>query len=79
MAGEGADVATCPREVAERVGDRPVFLSLPNAGSVAEVVEGEDGLFEGLTAGSKIVDMGSTRSSPREPGMRGPWGWTPIG
>ena len=38
MAGEGADVATCPREVAERVGDRLVFLSLPNAGSVAEVV-----------------------------------------
>lgn len=64
MAGEGAEVATCPREVAERVGDGLVFLSLPNAGSVAEVVEGEDGLFEGLTAGSKIVDMGSTAVEP---------------
>ena len=64
LAGEEAEVASCPHEVAERVGDGLIFLSLPNAGSVAEVVEGEDGLFEGLTAGSKVVDMGSTAVEP---------------
>ena len=84
LAGEGAEVATCPREVAERVGDGLVFLSLPNAGSVAEVVEGEDGLFEGLTAGSKIVDMGSTAVEPtrawheRALGMDSDWIDAPV-
>jgi 3-hydroxyisobutyrate dehydrogenase-like beta-hydroxyacid dehydrogenase len=60
LQGEGAVVASNPREVAERVGDGIVFLSLPNAGSVGEVVEGEDGLFNGLASGSKVIDMGST-------------------
>ena len=60
LAGEGADIASCPREVAQRVEDGLIFLSLPNAGSVTEVVEGEDGLFEGLSPGSKVIDMGST-------------------
>ena len=64
LAGEGAQVATSPREVAEWVGDGLIFLSLPNAGSVTEVVEGKDGLFEGLTAGSKVIDMGSTAVEP---------------
>jgi 3-hydroxyisobutyrate dehydrogenase-like beta-hydroxyacid dehydrogenase len=64
LAGEGAEIAPSPREVAQGVGDGLIFLSLPNAGSVAEVVEGEDGLFAGLTAGSKIVDMGSTAVEP---------------
>ena len=64
LAGEGADVASCPREVAEKVGSDLIFLSLPNAGSVTEVVEGKEGLFEGLTAGSKVVDRGSTAVEP---------------
>ena len=64
LAGEGADVASSPREVAQGVGDGLIFLSLPNAGSVAEVVEGEDGLFAGLASGSKVVDMGSTAVEP---------------
>ena len=64
LAGEGADVASCPREAAEKVGSDLIFLSLPNAGSVSEVVEGKEGLFEGLTAGSKVVDMGSTAVEP---------------
>jgi len=64
LQGEGADVSSCPREVAEQVGDGLIFLSLPNAGSVAEVVEGEDGLFAGLASGSKVVDMGSTAVEP---------------
>ena len=84
IAGEGAEVATCPREVAERVGDGLVFLSLPNAGCVAEVVEGEDGLFAGLTAGSKVIDMGSTAVEPtrawheRALGMDSDWIDAPV-
>ena len=84
LAGEGADVASSPREVAERVGDGLIFLSLPNAGSVAEVGEGEDGLFAGLTAGSKIVDMGSTAVEPtrawheRALGMDSDWIDAPV-
>lgn len=64
LAGEGADVVSCPREVAEKVGSDLIFLSLPNAGSVADVVEGADGLFAGLAPGSKVVDMGSTAVEP---------------
>ena len=64
LQGEGAEVASSPHEVAQRVGDGLIFLSLPNAGSVAEVVEGKDGLFTGLAAGSKVVDMGSTAVEP---------------
>ena len=64
LAGEGAEIASCPREVAQRVGVGLIFLSLPNADSVDEVVEGEDGLFAGLTAGSKVIDMGSTAVEP---------------
>jgi 3-hydroxyisobutyrate dehydrogenase-like beta-hydroxyacid dehydrogenase len=64
LAGEGAEVASNPREVTERVGDGLIFLSLPNAGSVTEVVEGEDGLLEGLSPGSKVIDMGSTAVEP---------------
>ena len=84
LQGEGADVASCPREVAERVGDDLIFLSLPNAGSVAEVVEGEDGLFEGLATGSKVVDMGSTAVEPtrawheRALGMDSDWIDAPV-
>ena len=64
LAGEGVEVASCPSEVADQVGDGLIFLSLPNADSVAEVVEGKDGLFAGLAAGSKVVDMGSTAVEP---------------
>ena len=84
LAGEGAEIAPSPREVAQGVGDGLIFLSLPNAGSVAEVVEGEDGLFAGLTAGSKIVDMGSTAVEPtrvwheRVLGMGSDWIDAPV-
>ena len=64
LAGEGAEIAPSPREVAQGVGDGLIFLSLPNAGSVTEVVEGGTGLFAGLAAGSKVVDMGSTAVEP---------------
>ena len=64
LAAEGADVSSSSREVTERVGEGLIFLSLPNAGSVSEVVEGKDGLFAGLTAGSKVIDMGSTAVEP---------------
>jgi 3-hydroxyisobutyrate dehydrogenase-like beta-hydroxyacid dehydrogenase len=84
LQGEGAVVASNPREVAEKVGSDLIFLSLPNAGSVSEVVEGKDGLFAGLTAGSKIVDMGSTAVEPtrawheRVLGMGSDWIDAPV-
>jgi 2-hydroxy-3-oxopropionate reductase len=84
LAGEGADFASCPREVAERVGDGLIFLSLPNAGSVTDVVEGEDGLFAGLATGSKVIDMGSTAVEPtrawheRALGMGSDWIDAPV-
>ena len=84
LAGEGAEVASCPREVAQRVGVGLIFLSLPNADSVDEVVEGEDGLFAGLTAGSKVIDMGSTAVEPtrawheRALGMDSDWIDAPV-
>jgi len=64
LAGEGAEIASSPCEVAQRIGDGLIFLSLPNADSVTEVVEGKDGLFTGLTSGSKVIDMGSTAVEP---------------
>ena len=64
LQGEGAVVASNPREVAQRVEDGLIFLSLPNAGSVTEVVEGGNGLFAGLASGSKVIDMGSTAVEP---------------
>ena len=84
LAGEGADVASSPREVAERVGAGLIFLSLPNAVSVAEVVEGQVGLFTGLTSGSKVIDMGSTAVEPtrawheRALGMDSDWIDAPV-
>ena len=64
LQGEGAVVASNPREVAQRVEDGLIFLSLPNAGSVTEVGEGGNGLFAGLASGSKVIDMGSTAVEP---------------
>ena len=64
LAGKGAEVASSPREVAEKVENGIIFLSLPNANSVAAVVEGGNGLFAGLAVGSKVVDMGSTAVEP---------------
>ena len=60
LEAEGAEIASSPLEVAQRTGDGLIFLSLPNANSVGEVVEGEDGLFNGLAPGSKVIDVGST-------------------
>ena len=40
LAGKGAEIASSPREVAEKVENGIIFLSLPNANSVAAVVEG---------------------------------------
>ena len=84
LAGEGAEIASNPREVAQLVVDGLIFLSLPNAGSVTEVVEGEDGLFAGLATGSKVIDMGSTAVEPtrawheRALGMDSDWIDAPV-
>ena len=64
LADKGAEIVSSPREVAEKVENGIIFLSLPNANSVAAVVEGGNGLFAGLAVGSKVVDMGSTAVEP---------------
>jgi 2-hydroxy-3-oxopropionate reductase len=56
----GAEVATNPREVAERSG--AIFTMLPGPPEVEEVVAGEGGLLQGAGEGSLIVD--TSTSSP---------------
>jgi 2-hydroxy-3-oxopropionate reductase len=55
IAGDGATVAGSPREVAESCD--VVVLMLPDSPQVEEIVEGEDGVLEGLKEGALIVDM----------------------
>ena len=55
VAGDGATVVESPREVAESCD--VVVLMLPDSPQVEEIVEGEDGVLEGLKEGALIVDM----------------------
>lgn len=55
IAGDGATVAGSPREVAESCD--LIVLMLPDSPQVEEVVEGEDGVLEGIREGSLVVDM----------------------
>ncbi len=55
IAGDGATVVESPREVAESCD--VVVLMLPDSPQVEEIVEGEDGVLEGLKEGALIVDM----------------------
>lgn len=54
------EAASCPREVAARVGGGVVVLMLPNAPAVQSVLDGADGLLAGLAPGALVVDMGSS-------------------
>jgi 2-hydroxy-3-oxopropionate reductase len=55
IAGDGSTVAESPKEVAESCD--LIVLMLPDSPQVEEVVEGEDGVLEGLEEGALIVDM----------------------
>ncbi|MCA1718924.1 MAG: 2-hydroxy-3-oxopropionate reductase [Actinobacteria bacterium] len=55
IADDGATVAESPKEVAESCD--VVVLMLPDSPQVEEIVEGEDGVLEGLKEGALIVDM----------------------
>ena len=55
LAGDGADIAKHPREVAER--SDIVVTMLPDSPQVEEVLAGEDGVFEGIGEGDLLVDM----------------------
>jgi 2-hydroxy-3-oxopropionate reductase len=55
IAGDGSTVAESPREAAESCD--LIVLMLPDSPQVEEVVEGEDGVLEGLKEGALIVDM----------------------
>ena len=52
---EGATVADTPREVAGQSGI--IITMLPDSPQVEEVLEGEDGVLEGIKEGALIVDM----------------------
>src|SRR3712207_9247926 len=58
--GGAAEVASSPREVAER--SDVTITMLPAPPDVKEVIMGEDGLLEGSKEGSLVVDMST--SSP---------------
>jgi 2-hydroxy-3-oxopropionate reductase len=51
----GASVANSPKEVAENADI--IITMLPDSPQVSEVVAGEEGVLEGITEGSLIVDM----------------------
>jgi 2-hydroxy-3-oxopropionate reductase len=52
---QGATVAESPREVAEN--SDVIITMLPDSPQVREVVTGEDGVLEGISEGSLLVDM----------------------
>ncbi len=55
LAGEGAEAATSPREVAER--SDVVVTMLPDSPDVEAVVLGEEGVIQGVTDGMLLIDM----------------------
>ena len=55
LAGDGAEAATSPREVAER--SDVVVTMLPDSPDVEAVVLGEEGVIEGVTDGMLLIDM----------------------
>jgi 2-hydroxy-3-oxopropionate reductase len=61
LAGMGAEPAWSPREVAGRAS--VIILMLPNSPHVRQVAAGPDGLLEGISRGSVIIDCSSI--SPR--------------
>jgi 3-hydroxyisobutyrate dehydrogenase-like beta-hydroxyacid dehydrogenase len=56
--GHGAKRGSSPRDVASQVDI--VLLSLPNSDIVDSVVEGKDGVLEGLAEGKLLVDMSTS-------------------
>jgi len=56
--GLGATIASSPKEVAQQAGI--VLLSLPNSDIVDGVVEGQDGVLDGLAEGKLLVDMSTS-------------------
>ena len=55
LAGKGAETAGSPKEVAEAC--NTVITMLPESPQVEEVVTGENGVLEGVTEGTLLVDM----------------------
>ena len=55
LAGDGAEVAGSPKEVAEQ--SDIIITMLPDSPQVEEVLAGEGGVFEGVREGALVVDM----------------------
>ncbi len=58
LAADGMTPADSPKAVAEAA--EAVILSLTDTPAVEKVIEGENGILEGVGAGSLIIDMGTT-------------------
>ncbi|MCI8660124.1 MAG: NAD(P)-dependent oxidoreductase [Lachnospiraceae bacterium] len=58
LSKEGAVLQKNPRQVA--VFSDVIITMLPNSGIVEEVMFGENGLYEGMSAGKIFIDMGSS-------------------
>jgi len=58
LTAEGAAAADTPAEIAERTDW--IFLSLPNAGVVEQVLFGPNGLIENVRPDQIVVDLGTT-------------------
>ncbi|MCM8533651.1 MAG: NAD(P)-dependent oxidoreductase [Lentisphaeraceae bacterium] len=56
----GVSIVESPQEVAELVKDGPIILMLSNIDAVKDVTEGANGLFQGLSKGACVIDMGSS-------------------
>src|SRR5918997_6361888 len=55
LGAQGAAVAASPREVAQN--SDVIITMLPDSPQVREVVTGEDGVLEGISEGSLLIDM----------------------
>ncbi|NOX99087.1 MAG: NAD(P)-dependent oxidoreductase [Verrucomicrobia bacterium] len=60
LASGGMTAASCPADVAEKVGDGIIVLCLTRTASVEDVMNGSEGLLAKVVAGSLVVDMGTT-------------------
>lgn len=57
LKGHGAELGSSPSDVASK--SKIIITMLPNSPEVKEVVSGEDGIIEGVSAGTIVIDMSS--------------------
>lgn len=60
IADGGMEAAESAAEVAGKVGDGMIVLCLTRTASVEDVINGSDGLLGNISAGTLVIDMGTT-------------------